>query len=117
LLVVAGAAAAIEPPFEAVRRGAHCNLEIDGSLSCRYRAGRDLEFVLRRVGEPGVRLVVERSSDAGDYLVDPKMMGPCVFVRHGTRGQQAGGSEFEYAIVSSRNGFVSRALRDCRGAR
>jgi hypothetical protein len=48
LVAAALPAAAIEPPFEAVRRGADCNLETGGSLTCRYRAGRDLAFELRK---------------------------------------------------------------------
>ena len=117
LLASAAAAAAIEPPYEAVRRGADCNLRSDGSLACRYRAGRDLEFELRRVGEPGVALRLLRSSEAGDYHADREMLGHCVFARHGTRGRERGGSEFVFAFVSGRNGFVYRSLRDCRLAR
>lgn len=116
LLAAAAPAAAIEPPFDAVRKGADCNLETDGSLTCRYAAGRDLAFELRRIGEPQAHLVVQRSSESGDYRVDREMMGGCVFVRHGTRGQEAGGSSFAYALVSSRNGFVYRELRKCRQA-
>jgi hypothetical protein len=48
LVAAALPAAAIEPPFEAVRKAAHCNLETDGSLTCRYAAGRDLAFELRK---------------------------------------------------------------------
>jgi len=117
LLAAAAVAAALEPPYEAARRGAHCNLETDGSLGCRYRVGRDLEFALRQVGEPGVHLVLERSSEAGDYRADTEMMSRCVFIRHGERGRAAGGSEFAYAFVSGKNGFVYRSLRDCRLAR
>ena len=116
-LAAAAAAAAIEPPYDAVKRGARCDLEPDGSLACRYRAGRDLEFELRRVGEPGVALRLLRSSEEGDYRADREMMGRCVFVRHGTRGREQGGSDFSYAFVSGRNGFVYRSLRDCRRGR
>jgi hypothetical protein len=45
------------------------------------------------------------------------MMSRCVFIRHGERGRAAGGSEFAYAFVSGKNGFVYRSLRDCRLAR
>jgi hypothetical protein len=117
LLAAAPAAAAIEPPYEAVQRGVDCNLRPDASLACRYRAGRDLEFELRRVGERRVELRLIRSSEAGDYRADGEMMERCVFVRHGERGRAAGGSEFAYAFVSGRNGFVYRSLRDCRLAR
>jgi hypothetical protein len=116
-LLVATAAAALEPPYEATRRGARCDLEPDGSLACRYRVGRDLEFALRRVGEPGTRLVLERSGESGDYRADREMMANCVFVRHGERGREQGGSEFAYAFVSATNGFVYRSLRECRQAR
>jgi hypothetical protein len=100
-----------------VKRGVDCNLRPDGSLGCRYRVGRDLEFELQRVGEADVRLHLLRASDAGDYSADRKLLGRCVFVRHGARGREAGGSEFYFAFVSGRNGFVYRSLRDCRLAR
>jgi len=117
LLAAATAAAAIEPPYEAVQRGADCNLRPDGSLGCRYRVGKDLEFELHRIGERGVGLRLTRSSEAGDYRADREMMSRCVFVRHGERGREAGGGEFDYAFVSGRNGFVYRSLRECRLAR
>ena len=117
LAAAASAAAAVEPPYDAVTRGARCDLEADGSLACRYRAGRDLDFELRRVGERKVELRLIRSSEAGDYRADVEMMERCVFVRHGARGREQGGSEFSYAFVSGRNGFVYRSLRDCRLAR
>jgi hypothetical protein len=100
-----------------VRRGADCDLRPDGSLACRYRVGRDLEFELRRVGERAVELRLLRSSEAGDYRADREMMSRCVFVRYGERGRAAGGSEFDYAFVSGWNGFVYDSLRDCRQAR
>ncbi len=117
LFAAAAAAAALEPPYAAVQRGADCNLRPDGSLGCRYHVGRDLEFELRRVGEPDVELRLIRSGEAGDYRADREMMSRCVFVRHGERGRAQGGSEFDYAFVSGRNGFVYRSLRECRLAR
>jgi len=116
-LAAAAPAQALDTPYEAARRGARCDLEADGSLSCRYAVGRDLAFELRRVGEPEVALRLLRSGEDGDYRADAEMMSRCVFVRHGARGRQAGGSDFDYAFVSGRNGFVYRHLRDCRQAR
>jgi hypothetical protein len=113
-LAAAAPAGALEPPYEATRRGAHCDLAADGSLGCRYAVGSDLEFELRRVGEPGVALRLLRSSDAGDYRADAQMMADCVLVRHGARGRAAGGADFTYAFVSGRNGRVYRQLRECR---
>jgi len=116
-LAAASPAQAVDTPFAAVRQGARCDLEADGSLTCRYRVGRDLDFELRRVGEPDVALRLVRSSDDGDYRADAEMMSRCVFVRHGARGRVAGGSDFAYAFVSGRNGFVYGHLRECRRAR
>jgi len=113
-LVAAAPADALEPPYEATRRGARCDLEADGSLGCRYLVGRDLEFELRRVGERGVALRLLRSGDAGDYRADAQMMSDCVFVRYGARGRAAGGADFVYAFVSGRNGHVYRQLHECR---
>lgn len=117
LLAAAAPVAAIEPPYFAAQRGARCDLEPDGSLACRYRVGRDLEFALRRIGEPDARLVLERSSEDGDYRADRETMSGCVFVRHGARGREAGGSEFHYAFVSTRTGLVYQSLARCREAR
>jgi len=117
LLLAAAPAAAIETPFDAVSRGARCDLEPSGALACRYRVGKDLEFELRDVTKRVASLRVLRSSESGDYLADKAMTSNCVLVRHGRRGMELGGSEFAFAFVSGRNGFVYRSLRDCRLAR
>jgi hypothetical protein len=115
LLALAVPAQAIETPYEATRRGAHCGLETDGSLTCRYRVGADLEFVLTHVAQDDARLQMERSSPEGDYEAGRETVDGCVWVRYGARAR--GGSRFEHAFVSSRNGFVYRTLRECRLSR
>ena len=69
------------------------------------------------MGEPAVSLRLLRSSDAGDYRADARMMSDCVFVRHGAAGRAAGGADFVYAFVSGRNGRVYRQLSECRESR
>lgn len=113
-LLWATAVAAQETPYAATSRGARCNLTAEGTLSCRYQVGRDLEFTLHRVAEPDVRLEIVRSDPEGDYTIDPALQDRCVFVRFGRRGVAAGGSDFVFAAVSGRNGMVYRSLRECR---
>lgn len=113
-LLWATAVAAQETPYAATSRGARCDLTAEGTLSCRYRVGRELEFNLHRVAEPDVRLEIVRSGPEGDYTIDPVLQDRCVFVRFGRRGVAAGGSDFVFAAVSGRNGMVYRSLRECR---
>jgi hypothetical protein len=117
LLVFAARAAAIEEPYVATFRGAKCDLEPDGALTCHYRVGASLEFALRRVGEPDVRLEVLRDNREGDYTLDPQRHGPCLLVRHGWSAQVGPGAEHGYATISTVNGVVYRTLRNCRQAK
>ncbi|HKX37535.1 MAG TPA: hypothetical protein VJN20_02650 [Burkholderiales bacterium] len=113
-MLAAAPAAALEPPYFAAYNGARCNLEPSGSLTCRYRVGADLEFLLKRVAERDVRLEILRSSPAGDYYVEPKLVDRCAAVRHGRRGVAGGGFEHSYALISGKNGLVYQSLRECR---
>lgn len=116
VLLAAAPAAAQETPYAATSRGASCNLEADGSLSCRYVVGRDLEFVLRRVAERQVKLEIVRADPAGDYTIEPALLGQCVLVRFGA-GVSMPGAGYVYATVSGKNGLVYRSLHECRASR
>ena len=110
-------AAAQETPYAATSRGARCDLEPDGTLTCRYQVGRDLDFTLRRVAEPDVRLEIARSDPAGDYFIEPSLVGRCLLVRYGERSMAIAGSNYVFAAVSGKNGLVYRTLRECRLSR
>lgn len=116
-LVLAAPAAASVEPYLAARHGTRCDLEADGALTCHYRIGASLEFVLRRVGEPGLRLEVLRNDRAGDYALDPEAHGPCLVVRHGWSARPAPGAERNSAAISAVNGVAYRTLRECVRAR
>jgi hypothetical protein len=109
-------AGAQETPYAATSRGAACNLEVDASLTCRYVVGRDLEFVLRRVSQPQVTLDIVRADPAGDYTIEPTLLGQCVLVRFGGRVGTPGAG-YVYATVSGKNGLVYRSLQECRASR
>jgi hypothetical protein len=115
-LLVPSALASVEP-YLAARHGTKCDLETDGALTCRYRIGASLEFILRRVGEPGVRLEVLRSDREGDYALDDQLHGTCLVVRHGWSARPAPGAERNIAAVSVVNGVAYRTLRECRKAK
>jgi hypothetical protein len=116
LLLSAGALASVEP-YLAAWHGTQCDLEPDGALTCHYRVGASLEFILRRVGEPDVQLEVLRNDRKGDYALDPGFLGPCLLIRHGWSARPATGAERNFAAVSSVNGLAYRTLRECRKAR
>ena len=117
LLLCAAPAAALETPFAATSRGAQCGLQTDGTLTCRFRVGRDLDFTLLRVADPDVSLEILHSDPEGDYVVETELNSRCALVRYGRRGMAQGGSNFVMAAVSGRNGMVYRSLRECRLAR
>jgi hypothetical protein len=116
-LLLAPPLAALEEPYGAVRRGTKCDLEPDGSLTCRYRVGASLEFILHRVGESGVRLRILREDPWGDYALDPVPHGSCLFVRYGWGVKPPTGEEHGYATISTVNGLAYRSLRRCIAAR
>jgi hypothetical protein len=117
LLLATASAAAQETPYAATSRGARCNLDASGTLTCRYVVGRDLEFTLRRVAEPDVALQIVRSDQAGDYYVEPELVSRCAVVRYGERSMAISGSNYVFAVVSGKNGLVYRSLRECRLSR
>ena len=117
LLLAAAPAAAIEPPYFAAYHGARCNLEPAGSLTCRYRIGADLEFMLKRVAERDVQLEILRNSAEGDYTLEPRLVDRCAVVKHGRRGMAGGGFGHNFALVSGKNGLVYQTLRECRLSR
>ncbi len=113
-LLSAAPAVALETPYAATSRGAQCALQPDSTLTCRYRVGRELDFTLNRVAEPGVSLQITRSDPEGDYYIEPALLSSCVLVRYGKRGTAQGGSDYVFAVVSGRNGMVYRSTRECR---
>lgn len=115
-LLAAAPAAAQETPYSATLRGAHCDLEVDGTLTCRYVVGRDLEFSLRRVARRDVKLEIAHSDPEGDYYVEPGLVSRCAVVRFGARSASPG-SGYAFALVSGKNGIVYRSLRECRLSR
>ena len=117
MLLCAAPAAALETPYAATSRGAQCGLQTDGTLTCRYRVGRDLDFTLLRVAQPDVSLEILRSDPEGDYTVERELNSRCALVRYGKRGMVQGSSQYVIAAVSGRNGMVYRSMRECRVAR
>lgn len=116
-LVLAAPARASLEPYLAAWHGTRCDLETDGALTCRYRIGASLEFTLRRVGEPGVRLEVLRNEREGDYALDPEPRERCFVVRHGWSARPAAGAERNTAAISAVNGIAYRTLRECAKAK
>jgi hypothetical protein len=116
LLLASTAHAGVEP-YLAAWHATKCDLETDGALTCHYRIGASLEFTLRRVGEPGVRLDVLRNDREGDYALDPDPVERCLVVRHGWSARPAPGRERNTAAVSAVNGIAYRTLRECREAK
>jgi hypothetical protein len=117
LAAAAGAAWAIDPPFEATTRGALCKPAPQTPVECSYSVGRDLAFSIAPVGQPDVAVKFIRSNDQGDYYAGFGVLAGCVVVRHGQRGLREAGSPYAYAFVSPRNGRVYRDWHDCRKAK
>lgn len=116
-LLFSAPAGAIVEPYIAAWHGTRCDLEPSGALTCHYRIGASLEFILRRVGEPGVQLEVLRNDRKGDYALDAEFLGSCLLIRHGWSARAAPGAERNFAAVSAVNGVAYRTLRECRKAK
>jgi hypothetical protein len=116
-LLLATAAQASVEPYLAARHGTKCDLETDGALTCRYRIGASLEFMLRKLGTPRVELEVLRNDREGDYALDPEPHDRCYVVRHGWSARPAAGAERNSAAISAANGVAYRTLRECRKAK
>ena len=116
-LLLGPAAHASVEPYLAAWHGTRCDLEVNGALTCHYRIGASLEFILHRVGEPGLRLEVLRNEREGDYALDPEPRDNCLLVRHGWSARPAPGAERNTAAISTVNGVAYRTLRECRRAK
>lgn len=116
-LLAAAPAAAVDSPYLTTLYAAKCDLEPSGELTCRYRVGADLEFLLKRVSERDVRLQILRNDPEGDFTIEPALVDRCVLVKHGRRGIAGGGGQYNYALVSGKNGIVYRSMRECRLSR
>ena len=104
---------AADDPFDATTRGTTCSSTSQGSLECRYRVGRDLEFSIAAVGTPDAGISFTRSNYSGDYYARFGVAHGCVIVAYGERGLKEAKTPFAYAFVSPRNGRVYRQWSDC----
>lgn len=107
-LVTLGCASALaaDTPFEATTRGTSCGSTSQGSLECKYKVGRDLEFSIAAVGQSDAGISFTRSSYTGDYYAPFGVQHGCVIIAYGQRGLKearilSGTHSFHRAPVAS----------------
>jgi hypothetical protein len=105
---------ASDTPFDATTRGTSCTSTSRGSLECRYKVGRDLEFSITAVGQSDAGISFIRSNSGGDYYARFGIQHGCVIVAYGERGLKETKTPSEFAFVSPRNGRVYRAWPECQ---
>lgn len=106
---------AADTPFEATTRGTSCGSTSQGSLECKYKVGRDLEFSIAAVGQSDAGISFTRSSYSGDYYARFGVQHGCVVIAYGEQGLKEAKNPSVYAFVSPRTGRVYRAWTECQG--
>lgn len=114
-VVLASKSAVAQSLFELAVRGALCKQNVQGSLVCNYKVGRDLEFSIAATGEADAGISFLRSNIKGDYYARFGVMHGCVIVSQGEAAAQSAPSE--YAFVSPKNGRVYRTWQECQSAK
>lgn len=105
---------AADSPFDATTRGTSCTSSSQGSLECRYKVGRDLEFSIAAVGQPDAAISFTKSNYGGDYYARFGVQHGCVIVEYGERSLKDAKNAPEFAFVSPRDGRVYRSWTECK---
>jgi hypothetical protein len=108
--------------YELVLAGKECKTGTwDQTLSCEYKVGSGLKFVIAGIGQPDTAVTFMKSSFEGDFYASFGLLHGCVIIQRGDKGvedddpMQPGGFA-DYAFVSPRNGKVYQRWDQCKAA-
>lgn len=112
LLLVSGVVHAESQTYKDVLAGKSCDTSSTQMLSCDYRVGNDLHFVITGIGQPDTSISFYASNIDGDYFGRVGLLHGCVTVWPGrlTNRYDLPG---ERAHVSPKNGKVYEDYESC----
>jgi len=111
-------AAAETSTYDIVLSGKTCRASGTRTVTCDYRVGKDLHFIIEGIGGPWTGITFIKSDYDGDFYATYGTEHGCVVVKPGrTNWKNPGcggpGSAFDYAFVSPKTGKVYRDWEPC----
>jgi hypothetical protein len=108
--------------YDIVLSGKACKEYPNQEISCDFKVGNDLHFILEGIGGEWTGITFMKSDNEGDFYATYGLGHGCVVVKRGKKNwKNAGcggpGSAFDYAFISSRNGKVYQDWESCKEVR
>ena len=103
--------------FNLTASGSACKAASDGSLSCKYKIGNDLEFSIASVGEADAGISFLRSNFNGDYYARFGVMHGCVIITKGMAAPARSLPLDDYVFVSPKTGKIYKNWQECQVAK
>jgi len=105
--------------YDIVLSGKACKEYPNQEISCDFKVGNDLHFILEGIGSEWTGITFMKSDYEGDFYATYGLGHGCVVVKRGKKNwKNAGcggpGSAFDYAFISSKNGKVYRDWEACQ---
>ena len=102
--------------YDLVSRAKRCQAnELNGSIDCEYKVGKDLHIAIAAVGETTTGISFFRSNMDGDFYGSVGVQHGCVVVKSGAKSPKEI-SPLDFAFISPRNGKVYRTWMECKAA-
>ena len=100
--------------FDAVLAGKACrDDESTQALTCEYKVGTGLHFLIEGLGQPDTGITFLKSSADDDFFASFAILHGCVIVSRGERGRTPA-DVLDFVFVSPKNGKVYRSWEECK---
>lgn len=100
--------------FDAVLAGKACqDDEATQALTCEYKVGTGLHFLIEGLGQPDTGITFLKSSADEDFFASFAILHGCVIVSRGENGRTPA-DVLDFVFVSPRNGKVYRSWEECK---
>jgi len=95
--------------YLAVVQGMSCKQQQSGEMTCEYKVGKALRFVIVGVGQADVSITFYKVDEEGDFVASIAPLNGCVRVM--PHGENV--STTDFAFVSPHDGKVHRSWNAC----
>jgi hypothetical protein len=108
--------------YDAVLIGKACKETQSQEISCEYKVGNGLHFIIDGIGGEWTGITFMKSDIDGDFYPTFGLQHGCVIVKRGKKNwkkdvDSGPGSPIDYAFVSPKNGKVYRDWVACKEVR
>jgi hypothetical protein len=107
-------AAPADALFDAVLAGKACrDDEATQALTCEYKVGTGLHFLIEGLGQPDTGITFLKSSADEDFFASFAVLHGCVIVSRGEKSRTPA-DVLDFVFVSPKNGKVYRSWEECK---